>query len=384
MERLQLPLPLVLLLAAAPWRAQDPQEAPPASAEAPPEESSILQVAPEGPFDLRVGPLVELFQEVRALAEERVQEPQEEVPEPAPDGTPPGRLDEAVAAALELAQELGPSPSARFFEAHLLGAEDASELEKSFRLLPEQAPRAGGEPARLRELAVALAGELAEVEEAWRAEVWPARRERLVAEAERLSGVLNGPQGARILADVERELDLRVPAQPLVIHLVTRAPRPGAITLRAVEGPVSFVALGDVEGDLDPSLAVEVVLHEALHGMDASAEERGSLFSRLRTGLEEAGVPARSALVRDAVHALFFVEAAELVRRHVDEGHVAYGEAREAYARLGDWPALWQELLPALGGGEEREAEVIARIVAAAAPQGAGTAGGSKEREGSD
>lgn len=331
----------VALLAAAVFPLQEPQEAPEA----------------QGPFDLRVLPLVELFQEVRALAEE-----------PAGEEAPPADelLGGAIAAARVLAEELGLSPSARFLEVYLLDCEDAGKLKERFQRLPEQAPRGGGEPLKLRESAVALAEELFKVESAWQERVWPERQAALEAEARRLGELLNGPVGAKLLADVERELDLAPPREPLPIHLVTRAPRPGAITLRATSGPVSFVAVGD----LAASLAAEVVVHEALHALDALSAERASLPSRLRAALEGAGVSAHSDVYRDAVHALFFVEAGALVRRHVDPEHEDYGAQRDVYARLGPWAELWLELLPELSADPSREDEVVARVVETAGKRG--------------
>lgn len=344
-------LPAALLAAALPalHDAQEPTE-PAEDAE------SAEPTEPAGPFDLRVLPLVELFHEVRARAET----PAEEEPED-------DLLDGAVEAARVLVEELGPLPSARFLEGYLLDCEDANKLQERFQRLPEQTPRgAGGEPLALQDTAIRLAEELSKVESTWRERVWPERQVQLEAAAERLGAILNGPAGAAILADVARELDLAAPREPLAIHLVTRAPRPGAITLRAANGPTSFVA---VDGLAD-SLAIEIIVHEALHALDALTEERGSLPSRLRTALEAAGVSARSEAHRNAVHALFFVAAGALVRRHVDADHEDYGVTRGVYEQLAPWSKLWQELLPELAADPAKEGDVVARVVAAAGKQG--------------
>jgi len=146
----------------------------------------------------------------------------------------------------------------------------------------------------------------------------------------------------------------------VAVRLVGRAPRPGAVTLRTRSGPVCVVGIDGMDG----TLLEEAVLHEATHAADAGA--LSGVPAELRAALERAGIGRTDRRHRDAVHTLFFVQAAETVRRRLDPAHVDYGDARGYYARVGPLAAAVRGAWAAHLRGETTKDEALRAIVAAA------------------
>jgi hypothetical protein len=312
--------------------------------------AALAQDAPrsEGPpplIELVVDPLSDLWMWVRAAGEQGVRPP------PGAEGC----CAAAAAAARELPHPLAWGP----IEGHLAHARDAAELVERLEGLPESFAL-GPRTLPLRAPALELARAFAAEEPALRAALWPAHREALEAAAGELGRELAGRDGA-LGGLLGAHLGLARPERPVPVHLVARAPHPGAVTHRS--GPrqgVSFAGLEDLAG----TQRLEVVLHESLHALDVRSEE--DVLDALREALAAAGLDARSPLLRDLPHAVLFAEAAELVRRTGSPEHEDYASQAGVYRRMGPAAeatrALWLRHL----AGELGRDEALAAIVEAA------------------
>lgn len=274
---------------------------------------SAQDAAPRpSPVEIHTAPLVELWLEVRALAEAEG--------EPADSQTAA-----AVAAMRALGEALGPAAGFGLVEGNLVGAEDGAALRAAFAALPETRRGRDGSEVVLRAPCVAAAAALAALEPRWRAERWPERETALAAAEGRLQAALDA-HGDALYARLARTLGLASEGVAIPVYLVTKAPWPGAFTHRRFGGgAVSFVSIEDDLSDL-----VEALLHETIHALDVSAPE-GSLLEELRGALAKADVAPRPA--HDWVHTLFFLEAGAAVRAELDPEHVDYGERTSLYAR---------------------------------------------------
>jgi hypothetical protein len=171
---------------------------------------------------------------------------------------------------------------------------------------------------------------------------------------------------AAIGTDLARWLGLAPGELQLPVVLVTRAPEPGAFTHRSRDGAVTFVAAADET--LDTGLLCEIVVHEAIQALDVSPLGRDSLLAELRRALLGRGVGPTDPLQRDAVHTLFFLAAAEAVRRHVDPEHRDYGDVRGYYARAGKAAEVARAPWSADIAGERSREELVRELVEALAP----------------
>ena len=299
-------------------------------------------------LEFRVSPLADLWFDVRHRAAEGQRDP---------------LLDPAIAAMRVLERELGSPLFFGWVEGHLLEATDAEALLTRFGELPEtQSLRGLSGPVEvpLRASASAVAAALVELEPRWLQTRWGPRRDALEEEAVRLTQRLASEAGRDALAFLLAGFQLPPPAEPVPVLLVRRGPEPGAVThRRRGGGGVAFVATDSFPG----SLLDEAVLHEALHAVDVLGRE--SLVTRLRAALGRAGVGRRDPRQRDWVHALFFLHAADTVRRFLDDEHLPYGEARGAYVRMGSVIGVLRPLWESHGAGELGEAGLIERVVEA-------------------
>jgi hypothetical protein len=303
-------------------------------------------------LEFRVSPVLELYQELRA-----------EAAEPAPEGDP---LAAPVSAARALHQQLGSFLQWGPVDGGLGECLTAQDLRAVFAALPEvlEVPRPAGQVAKvpLRELALELADAIVAVEADWLERVWPERAERLEAAAERLAATLDGPVGTALFQELCRAQRMQLDGERVPVVLVTKAPWPGAVTFRRPGGGgLCVVSLGDLEH----GLLMETVVHESIHALDVATMEQATLLQVLRSALTTAGFDRRDRRAADTVHALLFLHAAELVRRHLDPEHVDYGEREGVYARLGAPIEVERALFRSYLDGELEHDQLIAGIVAA-------------------
>jgi len=304
-------------------------------------------------LDLRVSPVLELYQELRARAEAGE--------EPSADDPAAG----ALAAARALQAALGSGLSWGPVDGRLGACRTAADVAAAFAELPEtftpRRPGAPAEPVPLRALAGDLARELAGLEPAWKEAEWPARAERLRAAAARLEETLNGPRGAALYRDLCAAQGMSFDQLAVPVVLVGRAPWPGAVTFRSAAGGVCFVA---VEG-VPESQLVEIVVHETIHALDVSSQGQPTLLQELRGALAAAGHGREDRRAADAVHALLFLHAGELVRSHVDPAHVDYGEREGVWGRLAAPIDVERALFQTYLRGELERAALVSGIVEA-------------------
>ncbi|MBK7403168.1 MAG: hypothetical protein IPJ41_00700 [Phycisphaerales bacterium] len=200
---------------------------------------------------------------------------------------------------------------------------------------------------------------------AWTAETgeylrgaWREDEHTLTRRAEAIRGALTGAEHP-LLNDTLRALGLD-PLGSVRIELVPVAPPPGAVTYRTGDGPVSVVG----ERDLDDDTLLEVALHEAIHGFDSQMTgEREDVLAQLRDGLREAGLDERDPRFRGAWHALFFVHAAEMVRRDGRPEYVDYGERSGVYAKTGPVVGVLRALWPQVLEGDVSRGAFIRSVV---------------------
>ena len=190
--------------------------------------------------------------------------------------------------------------------------------------------------------------------ESWETTTLPAMRER----GQMLLDALTGESQLlpRTLDAVGLSADLGTPTVELVRH----TPPPGAVTYRTPGGPVSVVA----EDGLDDDTLVEVTLHETLHAFDALAPaDHESVFTELRRALTDGGLAPNDPAFRTVWHTLFFVHAAEMVRRDGRPGYTDYAEHAGIYKKSGPAAATMRELWPRVLDGELSRAEFVRRVV---------------------
>ncbi|TAJ24092.1 MAG: hypothetical protein EPO68_02030 [Planctomycetota bacterium] len=309
-----------LVLVCAPQLLQDREAA--ASRAAPPAER-----APTARVELRIEPFVELWFEVRALAQ------------PGPQEVPPA-LARSVQAAKLVQAELGSGLAfgviEGLFDAHPTGA----KMRAAIAELPERTSLGGREVA-VRDCALALADALIAAEPAWRDQIWPARATALVRTQRELEAALLSKQD-ELYAFHTRSLGIDVHDLVIPVYLVTSVPTPGAITHRGTNGGVCFVTAHEGGG----SELVETVVHESTHALDIAWD--GDVFDQLREKLAARGLARTDKLYRDIPHTLMFVQSAQSVRRVLAPEHVDYGVQAKYYdkvravadAELRIWPQV--------------------------------------------
>ncbi len=273
-------------------------------------------------LDIRSVPIIELYQEVRARAEDKT---------PAPADDP---LARPVELARALQADLGFFLNWGFLEGRLLDCKDASDLTHAFAEAPEsyhvRSPDGTSREIALRERALELAGALTQAWPGWLEQQWPKRAAVLQPEAARLNELFSGERGEAVWNALCEHLLLGIEPIVVPVYLTTRGPFPGAVTHRAFGGAVCFVAIEDVPG----SLLYESILHESLHALDEASAGHPTLLERLRTRLAEAGLDDRDRRVHDAAHTLMFLNAAEAVREALDPAHRDYGDQRNYYPKV--------------------------------------------------
>ncbi|MCC7388411.1 MAG: hypothetical protein IT431_06545 [Phycisphaerales bacterium] len=190
--------------------------------------------------------------------------------------------------------------------------------------------------------------------ESWETTTLPAMRER----GQMLLDALTGESQLlpRTLDAVGLRADLGTPTVELVRH----APPPGAVTYRTPRGPVSIVA----EDGLDDDTLLEVTLHETLHAFDSLAPaDNQSVLTDLRRALTDRGLAPNDPAFRTVWHTLFFVHAAEMVRRDGRPGYTDYAERAGIYEKSGPAATLMRELWPRVLDAELGRAEFVRRVV---------------------
>jgi len=306
-------------------------------------------------LDLCVSPLTDLWFELRARGE-------------APPPNEEDLLTPAVAAMRTLGEELGSALAFGFLEGLLDGAADASRLRARMeRELPElQTLRVPGgtRQVELRSLGLAVADALVEVEPRWRAEHWPARRNRLERRRLELEARLASQAGREALHHFYSTLGFATDGLRVPIYLTVHAGWPGGVThfRQPGETGVSFVSL-EQRGN---GLILETVLHESIHALDVLRRGGTDMIDTLEARLTAAGLEPRAA--RAWVHTLFFVHAGDTVRSFLDPDHVDYGDAEAYYPKVGEIAeierALWSDLR---SGAVDREELIEALVEAASA-----------------
>jgi len=275
---------------------------------------------------------------------------------------------DVVLACQELEAALGDPRLFGLLEGSLLGAEHASDLRSAWEHLPDPLRRPGGELLHVREPALAYADALAAYAPRFLATKWPGEEKTLLAARETLERAFP-PALARVpdrapanrtdlLRELETSLGMADPSITIPVVLVRDAPSPGGFTYRVRGGTVSFVSIRD-RGRTLP----EVVLHEALHALDAQTPGQDHALNTLRHLLRERGLTDDDPRLRTLPHTLFFVEAAEMVRRHFDPGAPHYGDVSGYYRRVGPAAELVRKAWTRYLDGE-LEQEVALREIA--------------------
>lgn len=202
---------------------------------------------------------------------------------------------------------------------------------------------------------------LAQVEPAFRGEVWPGHEARIAEARAGLEAAL-GAHGPSCIARLCELLGMTDPGKAIPVYLVVDAPAPGGFTaLSRQHGALCIVSIDAHQG----STLVEAVLHEAIHALDTHTRQQQppTVLQLLRKALADAGIAPTDARMRDVAHTLIFAAAAHVTRTSVDASHVAYGEAGGYYAKVPEAAAV---VLPAWGryvAGETDAAGMVAEIV---------------------
>lgn len=304
----------------------------------------------DGPvrLDVRISPIVNLHYAARTAAAD-------------PAASPATWLADASAAAREFDAELGSPLMWGLVEGRLAGCESAADVLRAFERLPEtrESRERGGKSIRLREPAVKLAKALVAAEKQFIDGPWPAQRATLERAQRRLREEIASHGGA-CYDFLRSSLEMSRAAVEIPIYLVAQSPPPHAITHRTLGGGVCFVGVQDA----DSSLFMEETLHETIHALDLV--NSSSSLQTLRKMLSDAGLKPADRAYRDIPHTLMFVQAAETVRRCVDQAHRDYGDALGYYLKV---PEAAAAVRPAWGdflAGRTTRAQALSRIVDAA------------------
>jgi hypothetical protein len=290
------------------------QQSPPA-AQSPP----VPVVQTQTKLDVRTSPIIDLhFFARRVAAGDAIA--------PALDG-----FNRVVETQQALAEMLGGPRAWLMFDHNFLDCDTAAQLLDEFSRIPESTMMRG-RTVNLREAAVAYGESLAAIEPAWLRDHWPARKQSIRTAHEGFAPLLEQHESA-CLAFMIRSLAIDDPRATIPVYLVADAPFPGASTSATMDDrPVCFVAIDELQG----TLMLETILHEATHGLDILTRGEPTALNRLRVQLAEAGVTQLDPRFRDAWHTIMFINTGEAVRRVVDPAHVHYGDAEKYYDKVPD------------------------------------------------
>lgn len=190
--------------------------------------------------------------------------------------------------------------------------------------------------------------------DSWESTTLPSLRARAQTLLDNLTG------DTQLLARTLEAVGLSPQAGEASVQLVRHAPPPGAMTYRTAQGPVSIVA----EDGLDDDTLLEVALHETLHAFDTLAPaDDHTIFAELRRALTDRGLSPSDPAFRTVWHTLFFVHAAEMVRRDGRPGYTDYAERAGIYEKSGPAASLMRELWPRVLDGEMTRAEFFHAII---------------------
>ncbi|MEW6212002.1 MAG: hypothetical protein AB1631_26840 [Acidobacteriota bacterium] len=235
---------------------------------------------------------------------------------------------------------------------------NASELEKDFAQLPETIQTANGE-IRLRERATALAKALSRIEDAFRKKVWPQHKTEIDKAALHIVQRLI-PKTRECFAYISKALGMSEATGTIPLYLVYQAPRPEGFTFRRRDG--KGVCLMSVTANTGTQL-FEIALHESIHALDVESAGEGNALVEIRNRLTKAGLKSDDPDLRNVPHTLMFIQAAETIRRIVDQTHKHYGEVSGYYERV---PLVSKIELPiwiAYLDGKITRDEAVAQIV---------------------
>lgn len=301
-------------------------------------------------LDVRVSPIVDLYCELRVLAADpsalSVDDPR------AP----------AVAAIRALDRELGPLFLGwGLVEGGLAEAHSGADLAAAFGALPESWELRDGRSIALRAPALAIAAEIAALEPAWRRDVWPERLAELMDAATRLRAAVESRPEA--LSDFAAAMELAPAGAVVPVLLVSDATAPGAFTYRRPGGGgLCFVGVRAHPG----SQLLETALHESLHALEVQLGDDPSLLTKLRDALTAAGLGERDPALRNVPHTLYFLHAADTVRRHFDPEHEDYGDVASYYEKVAPVAEYERPLWEAYRSGELDADALVAQLVEAA------------------
>lgn len=297
-------------------------------------------------LDFRVSPAIDLFFTARARAAG------------ATTIVSGPKLQKAVDEVARLEAVLGGSAQWGIVEGALTGCETAADIRRSFGYFPEEY-NYGSRPLALRSATLVLATALEAAEAEFMTGVWPKHKSLITKQAGVITGIL-GPTEPAWSTALTNQLDLALPAKPVLAYLVAEAPPPWGYTRLDRGGqPIIVVGVGEVE----KSTLAELPVHELVHALDArQGGERGALRT-LRQSLADAGLPRGGAENSRITHLLMYVASGEVMRRSVDRKHVPFGESYGTYGRMPEAaPALIEWWKRYLDGTVTRE-EAISRFV---------------------
>jgi hypothetical protein len=269
-------------------------------------------------------------------------------------------LKEAVASARRIAPMLASDrvwstfddPANRVEAGQWLSA--MAKIKLPGRLLAEGAKR---KPLRL-ELEVLFAS-LDSAAGPWMERQWPARQAALLETAAELEKLFGPEAQASALLRLDRWVGLPPPTKPVPIHLVTRAPAPGGMTLGSENLALSVVSVKD----RSPLLVTEVILHEVMHALERRPIAPPPLFARVTGTLLQARV--RNPDIRwEYIHTFYYLAAAEVVRGTIDLNHIDHGLTEGHYASV---PKAYETLAPLWSSYVARDLSQDAMLEAVAA-----------------
>lgn len=298
-------------------------------------------------LDIRTDPVADLYMFVRTRAAQKGND------------IPPFLLD-AVTIARRVNSRLGNFTLAwGYLDGWLEACCSFPELKEKFAGLPEKVELPGGRIAALRDDAVLLAEALAVAEKPFLEKIWPAHRARL-EEAAALVLKEFKPKEALCLAHILGSLGMKDPSAVIPVLLTCHVPFPGAFTCRCPGGGgVCFVGVSEFK----KSILFEGILHEATHVLDLMTVKQDHVLNDLRKRLGDAGFTRRDRMMRDAWHTIFFIQAAETVKRFIDPGHRHYGDAAGYYSKVAGIAALERPLWTSYLDGKLSREEAVDKII---------------------
>lgn len=304
----------------------------------------------ETDIELRADPLVDLYQQVRALATSKQEV---EVSE---------SLVEAVQIGRTLNATLQRTLAWSVLDGRLPGCESAADLVQRFEALSEPETLRGGFQVSIRDDAIALAKALQKIQAAFVRDEWPARKSRIDEAIKRIQKDFAGKE-RQCFAYMLQSLGMKDPKLRIPVYMVNDGPWPGAVTFATPDGHgVCFVAIDAAKG----TQLIETILHEATHALDVQSENSDDVFTRLRNELEKQGKTFRDPVMRDAPHAVMFIQAGETIRRLVHPDHVHYGDDG-LYDRIPNArriKEIWIDYLDGKITREQAESRIIETVTA--------------------